>query len=309
VLKRVERFFAMTTPLQFSGGSVWRKWDLHVHSPLSILNNQFPHIPDGLPDWEAYIARLERTDLSVLGITDYFTIEGYKKVREFKTAGRLPKVDLILPNIEFRLKTIISSRKDEKHMEEIRINLHVLFSDEVPVQDIEEHFLHDLNFSYQADPQNPTERRKLKTSNLKQLGTELLTQHDKFRKMNLGALEVGAMQAVVDPDEIMRLLTHDSRFRGKFLAFLPADGWDNISWDGQAHLVRKSLLRQSDMVLSSNENTRKWCLGSGSYVEGPEKFKEEFSTLKPCIHGSDAHSLDFVGNHCKLAKGLGRRFR
>lgn len=147
----------MTAQLQFPGGSVWRKWDLHVHSPLSILNNQFPHSLDGSPDWDAYITKLEQAGLSVLGITDYFTIEGYKKVREFKEAGRLGKVDLILPNIEFRLKTIISSRKDEKHMEEIRLNLHVLFSDEVAIQDIDEHFLHDLNFSYQADPQNPTE--------------------------------------------------------------------------------------------------------------------------------------------------------
>src|SRR5271163_4376869 len=112
-------------PSRYPGGSVWRKWDLHVHSPLSILNNQFPHSEHGTPDWEAYVSTLERSDAHVLGITDYFTIDGYKQLNEFKQAGRLTNVETILPNIEFRLKTIISSRKDEKRADEIRLNLHV----------------------------------------------------------------------------------------------------------------------------------------------------------------------------------------
>ena len=96
----------------FEAGSIWRKWDLHIHSPLSLLNNQFPRLPDGTPDWEAYISGLEALDFSVVGITDYFTIDGYKKVREFKNAGRLRKIDAVLPNIEFRLDSVLSSRKD-----------------------------------------------------------------------------------------------------------------------------------------------------------------------------------------------------
>ncbi len=65
----------MAPTIQFPGGSVWRKWDLHIHSPLSLLNNQFPHKLDGTPDWEAYISKLEQLDLCVVGITDYFTID------------------------------------------------------------------------------------------------------------------------------------------------------------------------------------------------------------------------------------------
>jgi hypothetical protein len=282
---------------EFFGGSKWRKWDLHIHSPLSVLNNQYPHQPDGVPDWEAYISKLEALDLSVVGITDYFTIQGYKKVREFKGNGRLAKIHTILPNIEFRLKSIVSSRKDQ---EEVRLNLHVIFSDEVSEKDIEEHFLHDITFYYQGDPQNPDQKRKLKISNLDELGKDLLNQHEKFRRMNLKPRELGAMQAVVDHEEITKLLTGDSRFKNKYVIVLPATGWDEINWDGQAHLVRKSLLQKSDMVLSGNPNTRLWCLGRGPYKDGPEKFKEEFSTIKPCVHGSDAHKLSEVGNPCKL---------
>lgn len=286
----------MSVEPQFPRGSEWRKWDLHIHTPCSILYNEFPHKPNGEPDWDAYISAIEKLDICALGVTDYFTIEGYKKVREFKAAGRLKNIELILPNIEFRLKTIVTRRKDAK---EIRLNFHVLFSDQVSEKDIEEHFLHDIPFYYQADPQNRVEKRKLKISNLEDLGQELIKQHSKFAEMNLSPVKVGAMQAVVGEDEIIELLS-SSRFRGKYLVLLPADGWNDISWDGQAHLVRKGLLQKADMVLSPNQDTRNWCLGKPPYNEGPDQFRKEFSTLKPCVHGSDSHTLTSLGNCCQL---------
>ena len=67
-------------PLQHPRGSEWRKWDLHVHTPAS-----FEH---GFGDWDDYIAALgEVRDIAVLGITDYFTIEGYKKILQLRHDG------------------------------------------------------------------------------------------------------------------------------------------------------------------------------------------------------------------------------
>jgi ABC-type cobalamin/Fe3+-siderophores transport system ATPase subunit len=278
----------------FSRGSEWRKWDLHVHSPLSILNNQFPKLTNGTPDWEPYLEKLESLDFAVLGVTDYFTIDGYKALKEFQATGRLPDLHCILPNVEFRLNTIVTSKSGS----EKRLNLHVIFSDEVPPNDIEEHFLHDLPFFYQGDPQNQIEKRKLKLSNLEGLGRELKKQHEKFRQMG-SDLEVGAMLAVVDIDDIVQAL-RDSRFEGKYLIILAADGWDDINWDGQGHMVRKGLLQQSDQVFSANPKTRSWCLGINPYDEGTEHFIREFKTLKPCIHGSDAHSINDIGRPCAL---------
>ncbi len=62
----------------FAKGSEWRKWDLHVHSPLSILNNQFPKLGNGEPDWDPFLQKLESLDVAIIAITDYFTIEGTK---------------------------------------------------------------------------------------------------------------------------------------------------------------------------------------------------------------------------------------
>lgn len=278
----------------FPKGSEWRKWDLHIHSPFSILNNQFPKLRNGEPDWEPFLQKLESLDSAVIGITDYFTIEGYKALKKFKEQGRLQNIFTILPNVEFRLKNIVSSRNGE----EKRLNLHVIFSEEVSIGDIEEHFLHDIPFYYQGDPQNRDERRKLKVSNLEVLGKELMEQHVPFREMGVSPLEIGAMQAVVDHEEITKLLNEDSRFKGKYVIVLAADDWDQINWDSQAHHLRKSLLQKSGMVFSSNPNSRQWCLGKNSYKEGVENFIREFKTLKPCIHGSDAHRVEDIGRPC-----------
>src|SRR4030042_4156240 len=113
-------------------GSMWRKWDLQIHSPLSLLNNRYPKVGNGEPDWEPFLQKLESLDVAAIGVTDYFTIDGYKALKKFKGQGRLKNIHTLLPNIEFRLKTIVSSRKDG---EERRLNLHVIFSDEVPKED------------------------------------------------------------------------------------------------------------------------------------------------------------------------------
>lgn len=130
-----------------SRGSEWRRWDLHIHSPASALNNQFPRLKNGEPDWDAYIAKLESlSGISAMGITDYFTIEGYKKVLEYRSKGRLRNIDLVLPNIEFRLDKIITTGKVTR-----RLNYHVIFSDTVSPEQIEEHFLQELKFCFEGD--------------------------------------------------------------------------------------------------------------------------------------------------------------
>lgn len=274
---------------------MWRKWDLHIHSPLSILNNKFPK-KAGEPDWEAYISRLEATGLAVVGITDYFTIEGYKRVREFKAKGRLQNISTILPNVELRLNKVLSTRKDGENPR--RLNFHVLFSDELTPQAIEEHFLHNLDFYYEANPQSPDEARKLKPSNIESLGKKLIEENRELRDAGAQPLLVGARTTVVDDKQVAEILSGDSRFKDKYVLVLPEELSSLIKWGGQDHVTRKVLLQKSDMVFSSNPHTVTWCLGLPPYDEGPASFVKEFKSLKPCIHGSDAHDLDTIARPC-----------
>lgn len=145
----------------FLRGSEWRLWDLHVHTPFSHLSNGFGN------DWDNYVKELFKkaivNNVSVIGITDYFTIDGYKKIRKeylednakLQTLFTAEEIEIIstifvLPNIEFRLNKLVGTN---------RINFHVLLSDEISIEDIEENFLHELDFIYEAGPQSEDEKK------------------------------------------------------------------------------------------------------------------------------------------------------
>jgi len=69
---------------RFPRGSEWRKWDLHIHTPDSVLSNQFGS------DWDRYFRAMVKgaiaNNIAVVGITDYFVIDGYRKTRELLAA-------------------------------------------------------------------------------------------------------------------------------------------------------------------------------------------------------------------------------
>jgi hypothetical protein len=284
----------------YPNGSAFRKWDLHVHSPASHLNNQFPS------DWDGYVKGLFKAaidkDIAALGITDYFTIDGYKKVRQeyldnpakmqsLFTAEEIEKIKniLVIPNIEFRLNKFVG---------ESSINFHVLFAEDVPIQFIEENFLHDLDFVYEGNPQSAEEKWKLKVANVAALGAKLRAEHQEFQRYS--DIHAGMMNAVVDDAQISKVLEGaPSKFKGKYLMGVVADeDLSDIDWNSQDHQTRKVLIQKSDFLLSSNPKTRQWALGRPPYTSGEKKFIEEFKTLKPCLHGSDAHGLKFVGHPC-----------
>ena len=103
-------------------GSEWHRWDPHIHTPGTVLNDQFK----GADPWEDFLSRVETSDpaIKALGITDYFGIDPYEKILEFKRQGRLPNVGLIFANVELRLN--IETNRGAA------LNLHLLFPPEDP---------------------------------------------------------------------------------------------------------------------------------------------------------------------------------
>jgi len=279
---------------QYPRGSEWRRWDLHIHTPKSILNNQFWN------NFDFYVKQLFKkaieNNIAVIGITDYFCIEWYKKIKD-EYLGNQTKLEelfsseeieairriVLLPNIELRLNKLVGSR---------RINFHVIFSEDVSIRDIEESFLHEVNFVYQGDPFNNDERRKLKLDNLEELWRKLKEQHSEFQQNS--DLFVWMTCAVVDDTDCSMVL-QKSVFKNRYLLFVPADeDLSDISRDGQDHLVRKVIIQKSNWIFSSNAKTIEW----GLWLKHSTKkdFIKEFWSIKPCIHWSDAHSYEKLFN-------------
>ena len=145
--------------MNYEVGSMWRKWDLHVHTPESILNNQFGS------DWDVYfyslVTKAIKDNIYVIGVTDYFSIEGYKKIKQIladdnkintlfvneinSNPDYIDKIKSIyfLPNIEMRLNNTVEIFPNRKNS---KIQIHVIFSDDIKLEDIEENFLHQLKF-------------------------------------------------------------------------------------------------------------------------------------------------------------------
>ena len=262
-------------------GSEWRKWDLHVHTPISF-HHEFRFSSDEERQkfhndiWGKYIDGLEKVlDIVAVGITDYFTIEGYKKVLEYKEAGRLRNFNLILPNIEFRL---------DKYFGRRRLNYHVIFNDRINTDRIKKEFLEELHVRTETG-----EQRKLTKENIEEIGKNLKKHQESFRSKS--DYTVGCESITVSLNEIIEVLeSKGTIFAGNYLLVLPEEQWCLIDWDSQDHLTRKEILVQSNAIFSSNSNTRDWAIGKKDL--SPEKFLMQFGSLKPCIHGSDCHSFE-----------------
>jgi len=286
-----------------SRGSIWKKCDFHVHTPFSALANNFGS------DFDSYVQKLFKSaiekKIAVIGITDYFTIEGYRKIKsdylekpakllELFSAEEINEIQkiLILPNVEFRLNKIvqINKTKDGKDIktESGRINFHVIFSNELPFKLIEEAFLHDLHFVYESDPGETDKKKKLKVDNLIQLGNRLKEEQT---ELIASPLQTGMTHAVVDDTEIMELLTSNKDFKDKYLIVVPSDeDLAQISWKGQDALTRKVILSKANCLFTSNLKTIEFGLAEKASSE--EEFMKEFKSIKPSIWGSDAHGFD-----------------
>ena len=94
-------------------GSIWRRWDLHIHAPGTKLSNAYGDPSDD--NLKTYLETLEASDVQIFGITDYFSFDGYLAVVERYKELYPDGNKFFIPNIEFRLTQTISSDGQSVH--------------------------------------------------------------------------------------------------------------------------------------------------------------------------------------------------
>ncbi|MCL2593344.1 MAG: hypothetical protein FWD82_08285 [Defluviitaleaceae bacterium] len=276
--------------MTYDRGSEWRKWDLQVHTPASALNNQFGG------NWDNYVKTLFTKaisqEIAVIGITDYFSIEGYKKIKmeyladenklkvlfaeQIKTdALFLDKVRAIklLPNIEFRFKDIVVGGGEHK------IEGHIILSDEVSIDDIENKFFANIKF-VDTLSMTTTDKSPLTRVNIEDFGKRMKATQLTFTESDY---VVGLKCLVIDFDDIITTL-QAAAFIDKYIVLIPEDDITNINWASGAHQIRKKYYIKANGLFSTNDKTIEWGL--------KEETKNEFESYKPCFSYSDAHSID-----------------
>lgn len=255
-------------------GSEWRKWDLHIHTPETAKNNQFG---DQKVAWPKYIQKLEDSDISVFGITDYFSIDNYLKVKEYKLQGRLND-KFILPNVEMRIEPVTGKGTP--------INIHAIFDPSLTQEELNREFFREIKFQYKDHTYSCLKE------DLVDLGRTIKNNftypEDAAVKEAIGAMAISYSD--------LRKIIEKKFFKNKIIIALSNSSNDGISGllkhDGGLRPIKNEICRMADIILSGNPNDIEYFLGKKTSIE---EVINNCGSLKPCITGSDAHSLDKVG--------------
>ncbi|WP_312338055.1 TrlF family AAA-like ATPase [Anaerospora hongkongensis] len=273
-------------------GSLWRKWDLHVHTPMSLVQH---YGGDSEEVWEKYISDLESlpAEFSVLGINDYLFLDGYTRLRKEKYEnGRLQNIDLLLPVLEFRISKFAGVQFGGLK----RINLHVIFSDELDVSTIQSQFLNTLDQGYRLAPGvNPNYwRGSITRQSLIDLGAAIKSGIPPERLNDYhDNLTEGFNNLNLDEKQIVDSLDKPY-FRGKFLIAIGKTEWDAINWTDGSIAEKKDIINEAHFVFTAAESIKK-------FHKAKEKLGE--AGVNDCLLDcSDAHQFsnsndkDRIGN-------------
>lgn len=283
-------------------GSTWKKWDLHVHTPSSVVHNYLGTSDEA---WEAFLTDLEGLppEFKVIGINDYIFIDGYERVRKAKLEhGRLKNIDLILPVIELRLDKfagVVKKDKDGNYSQSAwnRINLHIVF-DALDPEIIRQQFLGSLAPSYDLIPDATYLKGKWKgvitEDSLAELGQMIIDSAPADKKGDYASpLQEGFNNLCVSLEKVLEAL--DKHYlSGKYLIAIGKTEWDNLKWDDQSIAEKRNIINKADLVFTAAANP-------AAYDSAKKKLSESNvkSTLLDC---SDAHALsgstdkDRIGN-------------
>ncbi|MBF05299.1 hypothetical protein CL644_01175 [bacterium] len=241
-------------------GSEWSKWDMHVHTPES----------DGYSGtWEEFKTQLKDADCAVVGINDYFSVAGYKKLKEEINNNTLDLEDkIILPVVEMRMTDSLQNRNTETNGT-THFNFHIVFSDKLDVDDIES-FIKSLESGDSIIGADYSDKTKLKNKK-------------------------------VSFKETLKKLKSDKKFEDNFLIWLPYDEYGGIGEIDPASdgWIKEDFIKKSHILGSSNQNQKDFFLWKselktdGTPKFSQEQFKKWFEYKKPCIKGSDSHSHDY----------------
>jgi len=259
-------------------GSQWRKWDLHVHTPESIENHYKGTNQE--EKWERFIAELEQlpAEVKVIGINDYLFIDGYRKVLEYKKLGRLSNIEAIFPVIEFRIKKFAGNR-DFK-----RVNFHVIFSDEISCDRIQEQFLNTLQSKYKLAPglTGIEWNASVTKDSLSDLGKRIkaTVPPDQLRNFDSDLVE-GFYNLNLDEEEIIRTLKDNSYLKAHHILAVGKTEWDSLSWGESSIAEKKDIINKVDLVFISSKTIP-------DYMRAREKLIEQGVNHR-LLDCSDAH--------------------
>ena len=277
--------------MESTKGSEWRRWELHIHTPDTQKNDSFTG-SSSEEKWEKYYQDISTyvgsgddplKAVAVIAITDYLSIDNYKKVI---ADNKLPSsVKLVLPNVEMRIQPIANDSP---------INIHFIFNPDI-ISSIESRFFSKINFRYSSTTFSASH------SELIRLGKTIDSTLE-----DSAAYKKGIEQFVPSFDKIQEVFLNDRELRDNTIIFVSNSSTDGVSGavnhsdyldgfqgDSQLKAFRQSIYKFVDGIFSATPSDIKYFLGKKSNCP-VETVVKECGSLKPCVHGSDAHKNEEI---------------
>lgn len=239
-------------------GSEWNKWDLHIHSPKTWLNNKF----DKNISTSDFVKKIGESELSVIGLTNYFFFaeNEIEIIREEISKQNLEIT--VLPNIELRVAQM--NKKGEW------INIHLLFSENMSTQRINE--------ALSSLPISTTTAGGKKVF----CSQRSINQHGK-----------GIEVITVDHATVLdHMSSQFSLFSEMIVAACPNGyGGFRAGTEGRSHEIATEFDKDGHIVLDGSEI--KGSLGTRAYFLDCNRYAGAIAM--PVFRCSDAHDLDKIG--------------
>jgi ABC-type cobalamin/Fe3+-siderophores transport system ATPase subunit len=260
---------------QASVGSLWRRWDPHVHLPGTLFNDQFGAMAvaealDALASCEPAI--------EAVGVTDYFTTASYRRAVEAQKSGAGVGIKLLFPNVELRLN--VPTRAGSG------VNVHLLCAPENV--DWLDHFVGGLTFTWNDRSFRADE------AGLVELGRAFSSDQGLPAD---AALKTGAQQFKVDFAGLREQYRKDRTAGEHFLVAFSGGQGDGTSGvrveDGSFTAQRQAMERFAHIIFSGSPEQQTFWLGRAA--DSVERLNEFYGGVKPCLHGSDAHTAAALG--------------
>jgi len=274
-------------------GSIWRKWDLHVHTPASYHWNdgvRYHAMSPKQKDESIYrlATTMQGTDIAAFGIMDYWTFDGYIALFQWLKDNPGTKFDkAIFPGMELRIESPT----------DFRLNIHVLLSNELTIQKLFD-FKSGLKLRIGGKLQSLSDESLIELAqHLDPSKAEALGFKGDELKEEANLLRIGSMTAEVTRDSLIDACHNlPSNSVKVILPFDTSDGISKLDWKAHGHSANEMLQMANMFETRDPDNVD---LFLGHVTEKNRRFIESFQKAiggspKPVISGSDAHQfLDY----------------
>ena len=277
----------MSLQEKYPRGSIWRIWDLHIHSPASFHWDGERFGKDEARNTalvDEMIAALNDAEPIAFALMDYWTFDGWFALKKRLAEQGAPILKkMVFPGIELRLVAPMPAR----------LNAHVVFADTINDQYLKD-FLSHLRLEFIDQPLSSNAlieyARNANSDKLKKHGYE---KADVTNNAAI-ALEAGCKIAEIKCDSYKKAISLvPNELAVGFMPWSTNDGLNQINW--VEHYAYALGLFEASPIFETR-NVDQWAAFVGIETEGNKSWLPNFQTAlknipRLAVSGSDSHKF------------------